>query len=207
MLESKKTKKTTTRRNNKARVKRGALGNRTNVTSDKRDVTQARNTWKAAPALATLQRYGAFPGFLRKKIWGKNKKVCPVDWKKHALEWIKLKIRVWLNALPPSVLVPNSSSAMLMGLKAKGPNWFQWENKWDLFSWRRSGNILPCKKVRTVQRISCKVNLQTINIMPCIWEKCVRVYITCYICTMYGSSAEGSRIKLASGKGCYLVLK
>lgn len=71
MLElKKKERKKETRQNNKARAKRGALGNRTNAASDKRDVTQAQNTWKAAPALAMLQCYATFSCF----FWGKNVK-------------------------------------------------------------------------------------------------------------------------------------
>lgn len=94
------------RQNNKARAKRGALGNRTNAASDKRDVTQAQNTWKAAPALAMLQRYATFSCC----FWGKNVKekikmfVLSIEKKpkQHVLEWIKLKVQVWLNVPPPT---------------------------------------------------------------------------------------------------------
>lgn len=148
MLELKK-KKERKKRDEITRRGRGALGNRTNAASDKRDVTQAQNTWKATPALAMLQRYATFSCC----FWGKNVK----EKIKMFVLWIEKKKQktacTWMNQTespslikcppPPSVLVANTSSAaakaMLMRLKVK---------EWNWVSWRSSGDTLPRRTVR-----------------------------------------------------------
>lgn len=70
------------RDNNKARVKRGALGNRTNAASDKRDVTQAPEHMKGSASFSNAT--ALFLVFLRKQ-YEEKKKILWID-KKHALE-------------------------------------------------------------------------------------------------------------------------